>query len=458
MEHLFRETEGLPLFLVEYLNALRVGTAPSEESIDATLPRTIRDLILARLAGLSEIERQLLTTAAVIGRSFDWEILQAASGLSEDVTVSALEVLLTRGLLVDIWPRSSDDGAFADYDFSHHKVRSIVYDEMSLARRRLLHSRVADALTARSQRSRGHHAAHLAYHLLHARREREAAEQFVLAGNQARALYANAEALSHFQFALSLGHPAIATLHEAIADLHTLFGQYDEAIAAYGAAGESADKPRASLEQKLGNVFLRLGRWNSAECHFERAASLAQSSSSADAMSDVVSILTDWSFAAYRSGDQQRGWALGTQALELAGTANDEAGLARAHNLLGMLARSRGDRVLARHHFEQSLDLARHLADLSARAAALNNLALVSADEGDLDGAIHLANQALDFCVRQGDRHREAAIYSNLADFLHSAGRHGEALDYVRRSVEIYAEINVVAGEMQPGIWQLVEW
>ncbi len=458
VQHLLRETEGLPLFLSEYLSALTSGASPAEDVIDGTLPRTIRDLILARFTGLSDAERQLLMTAAVFGRSFDWEILRQAGGLSEDATVNGLESLLARGLLVEVRPRSPNDAAAADYDFNHHKVRSIVYDEMSLARRRLAHSRVADALAARGQETHRYQAAHLAYHLLHARRVREAADQFVEAGNQARTLFANAEALSHFQAALDHGHPNAAWLHEVIGDLHTLSGCYDQAILSYQLAAEQTAGSRANLDHKLGNVYLRLGKWKSAERHFEQAAVLARESDDAADRGDVVSILTGWSFAAHRGGDQERGWALGTQALDLAASAHDDEGLARAHNVLGMLARSRGDLALARHHVEESLDLVRDRSDLSARTAALNNLALVSADEGDLDSAIRLAHQALDCCVRQGDRHREAAIYSNLADFLHSAGQDRDALDYVRRSVEIYAEINVVAGEMQPGVWQLVEW
>ena len=67
--HVFDETEGLPLFVVEYLAAVG-GTAE-----DGDLPGGVRELLAARLDGIGEAATQLLTAAAVIGRSFDVDVL-----------------------------------------------------------------------------------------------------------------------------------------------------------------------------------------------------------------------------------------------------------------------------------------------------------------------------------------------------------------------------------------------
>ena len=72
--------------------------------------------------------------------------------------------------------------------------------------------------------------------------------------------------------------------------------------------------------------------------------------------------------------------------------------------------------------------------------------------------AIELTQAALSLCSQQGDRHREAALLNNLADLLHTAGREVEAKDYLRKSVVIFAEIGVEAGEQDPEIWKLSEW
>ena len=127
---LYEETEGLPFLLVEYLNSL--GADP-----DWTLPAGARELLLARLEPVSETARQVLAAAAVIGRSFDVDTVRAASGRGDEETVTALEELVRRGLV--------REGRY-DYDFAHEQLRRLVADETGLARRRLLHGRVADAL------------------------------------------------------------------------------------------------------------------------------------------------------------------------------------------------------------------------------------------------------------------------------------------------------------------------
>ena len=117
------------------------------------------------------------------------------------------------------------------YEFSHDKLLTAAYERAGLARRRLLHRRVAEGLAA------GHGDPALrARHLLAAGLEGDAADAFQASGDQARAVYAYREALEAYRSAIALGHPEPSTLHEAIGDLHTLAGEYAAAISAYEAA------------------------------------------------------------------------------------------------------------------------------------------------------------------------------------------------------------------------------
>jgi predicted ATPase len=128
----------------------------------------------------------------------------------------------------------------------------------------------------------------------------------------------------------------------------------------------------------------------------------------------------------------------------------------QAHNILGILAKSRANLAQARHHLNVSLSLAEELDDPGARVAALNNLALRAS--GELDATSELQQRALALCVAQGDRHREAALRNNLADTLHDAGETGAAMAQLKEAVSIFAEIGQEAGERQPEIWKLIEW
>ena len=468
---LYRETEGLPLFVVEYLASIAHGGAQSGE---LALPSSVRDVLRVRLAAASETAAQILATAAVIGRSFDFDTLREASGRSEEETVAALEQLIALGLVSEArhgmreheapgaGPGQAAPGArfpVLTYDFSHEKLRALVYEETSLARRRLLHRRVADALLARAhaRRDQGATAGQIAHHYREAGQDALAADQFKIAGMHARRLYANAEALAHFNAALALGHPAVAALHEAIGDLHTLRGEYSAALTSYETAAALCDpESLPAIESKLGGVHHRRGAWDLAGSHFQ-AALLALGEDGHPG--ERARIYADWSLTVHQAGNGDgRAAELAQRALSLAEAAGDTRALAQSHNILGVLATSRRAIDAAVHHLERSLQLADALGDPSARVAALNNLALAYGASGATERALELAREALALAGALGDRHREAALHNNLADLMHAGGRSDEAMAHLKQAVAIYAEIGVEAGTVQPEIWKLAEW
>ena len=455
-EALYRETEGLPFFVVEYLSAMPRVSEQGHRG-EWEVPTGVRDLLQSRLASASETGRQLLSAAAAVGRSCSFDVLRDASGRSDEETVTALEDLMARGLVGEV-PRTDGDGEPA-YDFAHERLRDLVYELTSLARRRLLHRRIAEALSSRAagRPELGAEASQIAHHYQLAGQEAEAAEHFKLAGEHARSLYANAEALAHFRVSLGLGHPDAPWLHQAIGDLLTLSGEYAEAISSYETAAALSELGAlASVEHRLGNVHHRRGEWDLAASHFQSAlAALADNGPSGL----QARLHADWSLTLHHQGQTAAALELAGKALELAESAADTSALAQAHNIVGILAKSQGDFERGREHLERSLALGEELDHLAgARVASLNNLALVLLEVGQTERALELAESALKLCASQGDRHREAALHNNLSDMLYRAGRAEEAMAHLKQAVAIFAEIGEEAGTMQPEIWKLVEW
>lgn len=466
VHRLYQETEGLPFFVVEYLTSL-ANAAERGDTEPWVLPASVRHLLEARLTTVDETALQLLHTAAVIGRSFELDTLQAASGRGDDETVLGLEALIAAGLVNEVHRPATASAAnqpAPTYDFSHEKLRSLVYERTSLARRRLLHRRVAEALIARSRRhvdaAASQAAGQVAIHYQLAGHEREAADYFRLAGDHARTLYANGEALAHYQSALALGHPDAAALHTAIGDLQTLQGDYTAALASYAEAvvafgPQASAESRAALAHKFGNVYLRRGDWALAEEHFEMSLQTLSTEASAGTQARVYA---DWSLAAHHQGRAEHAQDLAQKGLALAATYGDPRALAQAHNILGILASSREDLPEARRHLERSLALAEAHGDPGARAAALNNLAIAYGNHNQYEPALRLTEEALALCKALGDRHREAALLSHLADLLHATGQTEAAMLHLKQSVMIYTEIGPQAGALQPAIWKLAEW
>jgi DNA-binding SARP family transcriptional activator/predicted ATPase len=440
---LHRETDGLPLFVSGYIAAIEGRDPDAPWSV----PSSVSDALEARLGRLSELGAQIIGAAAAVGRSFDLDTVREASGRTEDETIAGIEELRAAGLVEEV-----ED----IYDFDHELVRTFVYEGTGRARRRLLHRRVAEALTRRHRAiaDGGRTAASIARHYHLGGRDDVAARFFRVAGEQARSVYANVEALSHLRDALALGGEDPAEIHSSIGDVLTLLGEYAAAISAYEtAAAELSDHRRLPvLEHRIGQVHQRRGAWESAEGHYRAALDLLE-----DDPALAARIHADLSLA-FHSDDRDEGaLELAHRALELAEEAGDDRARAQTHNILGILWTALGKPVDARRHLEESLTLADSAGDPSARIAALNNLALAARAADELERAVGLTEESLDLCVRMGDRHREAALHNNLADLLRAAGRTEDAMEHLKAAVVIFSEIGPPE-DLEPEIWKLVEW
>ncbi len=451
VERLADESEGLPLYVVE-------AVAAGPETLAGGPPRGVRALLRQRLAGVDETSTQVMSAAAVIGRSFDVATVRAASGRSEDETVTALEELVRRGIV-----REVGQGHGGGFDFSHARLREAAYERTSLARRRLLHRRVAEALRSESTgRDDPGRLALIAGHLRAAGLEAEAADAYRNAGRRARALYANEEALADLQVALALGHPDVLHLQVEIGELLMVRGDYAGAVAALeAAAAVSSADGLPDVELRLGRVHARRGDLPTAASHLDAAIEGMPDTGDPAQVKRLSRILVERAAVAVRAGDPDQAVATAERALALAEASGDEQALGAAYRVLGLVARDQGDLATARATLRRSLELAGNApssTDDAATIGARNALALVEAAAGDRGAAIALLQEALAACRKTGDRHLEAAVENNLADQLHAVGRSDEAMEHLKRAVTLFAEVGGRPGELEPEIWKLVAW
>ncbi len=179
-----RESEGNPFYLVEYLRWLRdaeileldenqrVATLSWERMKEVAVPEGVRALIWARYQGLAEDARQALDVAAIIGRTFGFDLLERSSARDPLMLWSTFEPFIASGLIVAL-----PDGQYA---FSHDKLRQTVYEGIGPPVRRALHARVATALGAG-----GAEDAELAHHFLRAETWPEAYQHLEAAARNA---------------------------------------------------------------------------------------------------------------------------------------------------------------------------------------------------------------------------------------------------------------------------------
>lgn len=204
---LYTQTEGHPLFIVELLRASeKKGMVSEQASISASdaLPPRVQTVIESRLAQLSSPARELAGLAATVGRAFTVEVLAQASDGDESSLVCALDELWQRRLIRE----QGDSG----YDFSHDRIREMAYASRSLARRRLLHRRVAQALEHIYATDLNSISSELAAHYEHAGLPQQAIVFYQQAAGVAQRIYAHVEASSYLIKALGLLDRLPATL------------------------------------------------------------------------------------------------------------------------------------------------------------------------------------------------------------------------------------------------------
>ena len=175
---------------------------------EAGVPEGVREVTTRRLWRLATPAREMLATAAVIGREFDFDVLEHVGPLAGDELVAALDEAVEARVLVE------DSDRVGRYTFAHALVRATLYDGLSALRRARLHSRVGEALIARRGAQLDPHLGELAHHFALAApvdRPERAVDFALAAGRRADRLLAWEEAAGHYRAALRARELAGAT-------------------------------------------------------------------------------------------------------------------------------------------------------------------------------------------------------------------------------------------------------
>jgi tetratricopeptide (TPR) repeat protein len=233
------ETEGNPFFIEEVVRHIReTAGALSEEMAleEAGVPDGVREVTARRLRRLSEPTRAVLLVASVIGREFDYDILESVVSQSADELVEALEEGVEARVL-------REAGHVGRYAFTHTLVRATLYDSISQLRRARLHGRVGESLVRLRGGDLDPHLAMLAHHFAQAapvERPDRAIDFALAAARRADRLLAWEEAAQHYRAALRA---------------RELAGAVDDHVRAELLLALGASEDRAGMEEEARGSF-----------------------------------------------------------------------------------------------------------------------------------------------------------------------------------------------------------
>jgi tetratricopeptide (TPR) repeat protein/transcriptional regulator with XRE-family HTH domain len=366
------ETEGNPFFLISILQSLSEGETLLEPgSRDGTgfLPDALRAAVRVRLAHVPKTLRPLLETAAVLGRRFDFDTLLEVTGKSEEQLLDAVEALVKRHLL-----REEPDGGV--YDFSHDKVREVVYLDIGGARRQLLHRSIAKALERRGEEETHERDAQLAEHYQRAHVWTKALQYLVLAAERSQTLFAMREALHWWDRAVALleMHPRALderqrlAIYERRGTARAQAGQTQGAVADIRRVVEAA---RAGGDrEKTRDALVRLGMaYRRADAYEEATRCLTEALAESRAMNDVrraADTLYHLGTVTWSTGLNDQAIGFHHQAVEICEQAGfDDLVAVQAYHGRGEAHYANAEPAPAIEYFSRSLELARGIGDKS---------------------------------------------------------------------------------------------
>jgi class 3 adenylate cyclase/tetratricopeptide (TPR) repeat protein len=209
---LYGETDGNPFFVAEVLRNLSESgdivqdattgrwTAKDTEG-RLSLPPSVRTVIGTRVSRLGEGATKVLSTAAVIGRDFDFDLLAETTKVDEDELIELLDDAERAAVVHEL----SD--APGRYTFSHALVQHTLYEDLGGTRRTRLHKSVGEAIERLYGENGDEQVGELARHFFLATRPADSDKAIAYAkraGDAALEALAPDDAVRYFSQALEL--------------------------------------------------------------------------------------------------------------------------------------------------------------------------------------------------------------------------------------------------------------
>ncbi|MEO8079578.1 MAG: tetratricopeptide repeat protein, partial [Caldimonas sp.] len=456
-ERIVRQAGGNPLYLEEVVRALIAdGTLRRDASgwrcAPATslgeVPSSIEGLLLSRVDRLPGPARRTLQSAAVLGSEFESALLPLVDAEAGDPTT--LDTLCDTELLVPARAAGEPEAQTMPhpaprYRFTSTMAHEVVYQNLLLRRRTELHQRAGTVLEGLHGTSpaRLEDLDALGHHFSRGEDRARGARYLVAAGDWARGIYANEDALRYYAQALAIlgggsvpDEEAMAAIREHMGDLLGPIGRRDDAHLQFDAvlawARMAADPVREGrIQRKLAGLHWDAGeRERSNDCLREglRLLECRVEAVGSDLSADVelAHVCHEIGRLAFRSGDNQGAdvWARRAllQAEHAADRGRDDPALRRAAtlaishslNTIGAALARLGRAAEAIERIERSVTVAQEGGLLQAACRSYANLGVLYATL-DPGRAVQTCQMGLDIAKKIGDLGFQSRLYANLA-------------------------------------------
>ncbi|MBT2322216.1 AAA family ATPase [Variovorax paradoxus] len=323
------KTQGNPFFLEEYVQTLfdhGVLLRRGEEIVltralaTIEMPATVQGVLAARIDRLEPEHKAFLQMLAVLGNASPLRLIERVAQSSETQLQDMLDRLQSAEFIFErtVFPD-------VEYVFKHALTRETAYGELLADTRRILHSRVAQAMEAHFSDHLDDHCSELAHHYACSDNVPKAVDFLMRAGSQAMQRSAYATAIDHLSSSLTM-----------------LPGLSDPA---------GRDSRELQIQSMLGSAWMATRGFAVPEVAqaYERARELCQDTT---ASADLVRVLSGLGLLYINRGELRLARDIGEQLLGLAERRLETELFVSGHELLGLTLLRVGDLIDCRSHTE----------------------------------------------------------------------------------------------------------
>jgi len=199
------KSQGNPFYIEELVKSLiEQGSIVEDRQTwkfvgdikNLTLPDTVEAVILNRIDRLDLLARDVIQVASVLGREFEEHLIKGIYPQPESVD-TALRTLQNLDLI-----RQEKGRRQVNYAFKHIMTREAAYDTLAYAKRRDLHCRTGAYIETAMKNRREELLGLLSHHYFQGGDYEKALVYSVEAGDKARKVYANEEAIEFYTRAI----------------------------------------------------------------------------------------------------------------------------------------------------------------------------------------------------------------------------------------------------------------
>jgi len=411
---LLDKAEGNAFFLQELALVVR---EPTDQTAAFVVPDTVQDVLLTRIDRLPPEERELLTSAAVAGKTFPLSVLQTIVDLPPDAVRRGLARLAAAEFV-----HETGTGADVDeYTFKHTLTHEVAYGCVREPDRRHLHAAVLVELERLYGDRASEHLERLAYHAAHAAVWDKAHSYLRQAGARAYAAGAHREAVAFFEQALA-----------ALAQLPGSRERLEQGI---------------DLRFELRTSLLPLGEVERGLEYVREAGRLAGE------LGDPrrLARLTVYHIGQlYFMGEHERAWEVGQHALKLGETLDDFALRTSTYTYLGQVLHARGEYRQAADFFRQNADAllgsaAHERFGLPQLPAVHSRTCLVwsLAELGEFREAVARAEEGVTLAEGVDQPLSRTVAYAGLGVVWLRQGEQARAIEVLERGLALIREWNI---------------